>query len=210
MSPEDQSDELFARLREADPGAHLPPADPDRVARVLEDVMSDNDTLTPRASGTRGRNPLTWLVAAAAAVLIAAGGAFALLGGDDPVAPPPTAGEAPTVTALALPPDAPGRCMVPSPEVLGGAAYAVAGEVTMVEGGTATIEPTQWYAGEETDVVEVDAGSADLAALIGAPEFVAGERYLVAGNQDGKVLVCGFSGPWSEDLAQLYDAAFAG
>jgi hypothetical protein len=99
--------------------------------------------------------------------------------------------------------------MVPSPDVLGGAAaHAVDAEVTAVEAGTATLDPTAWYAGEETDVVEVDAGSADLEALIGAPRFEEGQRYLVAANEEGEVMVCGFSGPWSDQLADLYAEAF--
>jgi hypothetical protein len=200
IDPDDDRD-LVDRLRAADPGAHLPPADPTRVDRLLEDAMSES-TAAPRS-----RKPLTWLVAAAAVVLVAAGGAFAVLGGDDEP-PPPTAGPSETTTALRVTGSGSGRCMVPSPDVLGGAAHAVDAEVTAVEAGTATLDPTAWYAGEETDVVEVDAGSADLEALIGAPRFEEGQRYLVAANEEGEVMVCGFSGPWSDQLADLYAEAF--
>ncbi len=155
-----------------------------------------------------------WLVAAAAVVLIAvAGGLMFLPGSDGPETP--TAAEAPaetgdpTVTELTLSGDGAGRCMVPTPEVLGGAASAVDAEVTAVEDGRATLTPTTWYAGEETDEVEVAAGSADLAALIGAPQFEEGQRYLVAANEEGKVMVCGFSGPYDEELADLYAEAAA-
>lgn len=212
--------ELLDRLRAADPGTDLPPADPTRVDRLLEDVMSDTrqdaPIPTPIPTEAQTRNPLTWLVAAAALVLIAAGGVLALAGGDDSPLAPPTAGSsgAPagevTTTELALPGGAPARCMVPSAEVLAGAAYAVDAEVTAVAGGTATLEPTTWYAGEQTDRVEVAAGSADLAALIGAPEFQVGQRYLVAGNGEGQVMVCGFSGPYDQRLAGLYAEAFGG
>lgn len=200
----DDDRDLFDRLRAADPTTHLPDADPTRVDRLLEDVMSQTSTET---TDTPTRNPLTWLVAAAAVVLIAVAGSLMFLG-DDRVEPAPTAAEAPTVTELSLSGDGAGRCMVPSPDVLGGAAYGVDAEVIAVEGGTATLEPTQWYAGEETDRVEVAAGSADLAALIGAPRFEVGQRYLVAANDDGRVMVCGFSGPYTQDLADLYAEAF--
>ena len=198
----DEPDEqLLARLRAADPGTDLPPADPTRVDRLLEDVMSHTET------ETRTRTPLAWLVAAAAVVLIAvAGGLMFLPGSDAPEAP--VAGGEPTVTALTLAGAGAGRCMVPSPDVLGGAAYAVDAEVTTVEGGTATLTPTTWYAGEETDEVEVAAGSGDLAALIGAPRFEEGQRYLVAANDRGQVMVCGFSGPYDDQLAALYAEAF--
>ncbi len=55
---------------------------------------------------------------------------------------------------------------------------------------------------------KVDAGSADLTALIGAPQFETGDRYLVAGTADGDVMVCGFSGPYDDRLAKLYAEAF--
>lgn len=206
-SHEPDEHELSDRMRAADPAAGLPPADPTRVDRLLEDVMSETDPRT--------RTPLTWLVAAAAVVLIAAAGSVALLGRPDPAAPP-TAGAGadadadPTVTELTLAAQGPGRCMVPSAEVLGGAAYAVDGRVTEVAEGRATLAPTLWFAGEPTDEVVVAAGSADLQALIGAPRFREGERYLVAAADDGDVMVCGFSGPWTERLAGLYDRAFGG
>lgn len=202
-------DELFDRLRAADPGAALPPADPTRVDRLLEDVMSDSDTGKESVTETRRRHPLTWLVAAAALVLIGVAGSVLLLG-DDRIEPMPTLTGVPTVTELSLAGDGAARCMVPSADVLGRAAYAVDAEVTSVEGGTATLSPTTWYAGEETDEVEVAAGSADLEALIGAPRFEEGQRYLVAANENGKVMVCGFSGVHDERLARLYAEAFGG
>jgi hypothetical protein len=63
MTDHDERDELFARLRDADPAAALPPADPDRVARLLEDAMSHDTMTESRETGTRGRSPLTWLAA---------------------------------------------------------------------------------------------------------------------------------------------------
>lgn len=197
-------DELLARLRVGDPGADLPPADPTRVDRLLEDVMSDTET------ETRTRNPLTWLVAAAAVALIAVAGGLMFLPGDDSVAPVTSASDEPTVTELSLAGSGSGRCMVPNADVLAGAASAVDAEVTAVDGGTATLTPTTWYAGEETDQVEVAAGSADLEALIGAPRFEEGQRYLVAANDSGEVMVCGFSGPYDDELAALYAEAFGG
>lgn len=204
-------DELLGRLRDADPAASLPPADPTRVDRLLEDAMSHTESAPAetRATGTRGRSPLTWLVAAAAVVLIAAAGMVSLVGGDDPVAPPAAAPE-PTSTTLTLPAGAPGRCMVPNAQTLSTAAYAVDAEVVSVAGGTAVLEPTEWYAGEPTDRIEVAAGSSDLQALIGAPRFEEGQRFLVAGSGDGQVMVCGFSGPYDAELAALYAEAFPG
>lgn len=198
-----EHDDLHDRLRAADPAADLPPADPARVDRLLEAAMTDPETARS--------NPLRWLVAAAALLLIAGAGTLMVLGRPDAPTPPATVadpGSTPTSTELTVAGNGAGRCMVPNPEVLAGAAYAVDAEVTAVAGGRATLAPTTWYAGEETDTVEVAAGSADLAALIGAPQFEEGQRYLVAANEDGRVMVCGFSGLWSDDLASLYAEAF--
>ena len=49
-------DELLARLRAADPAASLPPADPSRVARLLEDTMS-HDRHRPHARATESARP---------------------------------------------------------------------------------------------------------------------------------------------------------
>jgi hypothetical protein len=207
MTDHDERDELFARLRDADPAAALPPADPDRVARLLEDAMSHDTMTESRETGTRGRSPLTWLVAAAAVALIAAAGGFAVLSRDSDPEPPPTAAE-PTVTELTMPETSSGRCMVPSAEVLKGAAYAFDGTVIAIENDTATLEVDQWYAGDQTDQVDVDQSGSDLSSLILAPVFEEGQRFLVAGTQDGSVIVCGFSAPYSADLADLYAEAF--
>lgn len=215
MTDHGPDDALFVRLRDADPAASLPAGDPDRVARLLEDAMSHDtelDTVTEsRMSGTRGRSPLTWLVAAAAVVLIVAAGllTFVDLGGDPSV---PTAGDRPsadpTVTELTMPGATAGRCMLPDAELLAGAAYAVDAEAVSIADGLVTLETNQWYAGAETDQVEVDQSSADMGALVGATQFEEGQRYLVAGTDDGQVMVCGFSGPYTAELAALYSQAF--
>lgn len=218
MSPTDNGDELFARLRDADPAAALPPAPPERVARLLEETMSQ-DLLTheSRQDGTQGRSRLTWLVAAAAVAVIAGAGTFAMVAGDDaapgPGEQPPVAGEA-TVTELHAP--AAGvyerRCMQPTASILQGKAVAFDGIVTDIDsdsrGDVVTLEPTQWYAGDPTDLVTVTAPSTDMELLLTTVEFQDGQRYLVAADQSGDVMVCGFSAPWSRQLEQVYAEAF--
>jgi hypothetical protein len=215
-------DEVFDRLRAADPAHSLPPADPERVARLLEDAMTEDtqhetqhDTVTEtRETGARDRGPLTWLVAAAAVVLIAVAGTFALVDlGDDPATPPAAGGDpsgaaTPTVTLLSLPDAVAGRCIVPNAQLLSGAAYAVVAEVVSVTEGVVTLDATEWYAGEPTDQLEVAQSDGDLQALIGATEFENGQRYLVAGTDQGRVMVCGFTGPYTDQLAALYAQAF--
>jgi hypothetical protein len=205
----ERDDELLRRMRAADPASDLPPAEPAGVARLLEGTMSHDVTDETRETGTHDRSPLTWLVAAAAAVVIAVAGGFLLTNGDDGGSPVAGAGPDPTVTDLRAPAPAAGRCMVPSAETLGTAGVAFDGVVTEQEEGLVTLEPTQWYAGEPTDLVAVTAPDRDLAMLLTSVEFEEGGRYLVAAN-DGEVMICGFSGRWSEDLAGLYADAFGG
>jgi hypothetical protein len=99
--------------------------------------------------------------------------------------------------------------MVPSAETLATAGVAFEGVVTEQESGLVTLEPSQWYAGEPTDLVTVAAPDRDLAALLTSVEFEEGGRYLVAANA-GEVMICGFSGRYSDDLAALYADAFGG
>jgi hypothetical protein len=203
---------LRERLRSADPAASLPPAAPERVARLLEDAMSHDllpETGESRATGTRGRGPLTWAVAAAAAVVIVGTGvAIALNGNDDTAEEVPSAGDAPTVTALVAPSPDERRCMQPSADLLSTKPVAFAGTVEAIEDGMVTLTPTRWYAGEETDLVTVDAPDERLNTLLTSVRFAEGGQYLVAANEDGSVMVCGFSAPWSAGLENLYAEAF--
>lgn len=212
----EQDDEHDGRLRAADPASSLPPAAPDRVARLLEETMS-NDALTEsRETGPRGRGPLTWLVAAAAAVVIAGAGIFAVLeGGDDaqfPSADPePTAGTQLSVTELTAPaPRSSPRCMVPDAGSLATMPTAFDGTVQSIEGDNVTLVPTHWYAGDPTDLVIVEAPSEALRQLLVTVEFEDGRRYLVAANDSGEVAVCGFSAPYTEEFAETYAEAFGG
>ncbi|MDI6911010.1 hypothetical protein [Nocardioides sp.] len=205
------TDELRARLRAADPAASLPPADPDGVTRLLEDVMSTELTTENRETGTRDRGPLTWLVAAAAVLIIAGVGLFGVLNHDTDPAAPPTAADDKTVTELTAPSAAAyaARCMVPNADLLRQQTVAFEGSVSTIADGMVTLVVAHWYAGDPTDLVRVQAPPADLQQLIGAVSFEPGERYLVSAT-DGRVTVCGLSAPWSADLAALYGQAFGG
>jgi len=216
-------DELLARLQSLDPAASLPPADPERLARLLEDTMSHDpqsagpDEETPgaaAATGARARSPLTWLVAAAAVLLIVGVGTWSLVSGDDPAGPgtaasgsgsPGSDDDGPLV--LSARPPAQGKCMVPNATVLSGQSVAFDGTVSAITDDQVTLDVTHWYRGGKADQVTVQAPAADLSALVQAVQFKAGERYLVSAT-DGYVTVCGFSGTYSEELAALYDEAF--
>jgi len=219
-------DELLARLRAADPAASLPPADPSRVARLLEDAMSDDlstesravesRATESRATGARGRGPLTWLVAAAAVLLIVGGGAFgvARLGlgtgtggaGDDAAV---RTDDRPTATRLRAPAAQAytARCMIPSAETLAQQSVAFEGTVDEISEGLVSLMPTRWYHGKPSDTVLVESPAPQLTDLIGAARFEVGQRYLVSAT-GGVVTVCGHTAPYSAGLARLYAEAF--
>ena len=202
MSDDPEDTELFERLRAHDPAASLPPAEPARVARLLEDAMS-HDLDTP----ARRRSPLTWLVAAAALLVIAGVGVFAVVGGDDEPQVPTAQDPAPTVVELSARPPVAARCAVPTTELLGNQETAFDGTVSAITDGTVTLAVTEWYRGGPADQVTVDAPPTDMQALVQAADFQAGQRYLVSAN-DGFVTVCGFTAAYSDDLAALYAEAF--
>lgn len=196
MSVED--DDLAARMRAADPAAGLPPAHPARVARLLEDTMEPTPTAPAR------RPPWAWLAAVAAVVVVATVGVALVARDGDPPAPPVAE---PSVTTLGVAEAAPARCMVLTAELLAGQELAFDGTVTGIEDRVATLEPTTWYAGTRTDLVEVSLPPDDLSMLIGVVQPEVGQRYLVAAT-DGWLAPCGMSGPYDPDLEELYVEAF--
>jgi hypothetical protein len=228
MTDDDQ--DLRDRLRALDPAVSLRPADPTRVARLLEHTMSDdldNDIPETRQTGVYERSRLTWLVAAAAVLLIAGVGAFVLLERDTqdvPAAGPGGAtgqsggatgqsggaADAATVTTLAVPANVgAAKCAVPSAEILARQEPAFEGVVDDISDGIVTLSPTTFYSGEPTDIVRVEAPPEVLGQLLLSVEFEVGERFLVSAF-DGQVSVCGYSAPWSPELEQLYVEAFPG
>jgi len=233
----DRDDDLRALLRSGDPARSLPPADPSALARLLAETMSADLEVRPvapddgtRATGTHGRNRLTWLVAAAAAATIAGVGGIAIAGlsGDD--SPAPQASDhrttPPTTTPEATPPGSTagdpvagktteltastpvGRCAVPTAEMLAQYDQAFQGTVTAVDDGSVTLMATDVFNGEVGETVVVAAPPADMKALTSAVDFQVGQTYLVSAY-DGSVSTCpGFSGPASGDVQTLYSEAF--
>ncbi len=192
-------DELQARLRAVDPARHDAPADSwidDLVeATVQEETMQETESRRAR-----------WLVPAAAAAAVAGIAAAAVIafGGDDG-----GDGGEPTTLALRLnAQDSMQMCMALDAETLGYAEQAFSGTATDVEGTTVTIETDHWFKGGDADIVTVEAGD-EAVLLEGGITFTEGDRYLVTAG-DGTVGVCGTSGPYTQELAELYEEAFAG
>ena len=206
-------DQLDARLRAADPASSLPEADPAWVARLLEDTMS-NDVLTEsRENGTHNRSPLTWLVAAAAAVIIAGVGIFAVVNGTGGGRADPAARRRPTRPSPQL--VGPGeaalsaRCMVPNADLLADAARGLRRHrgVDLRRAGHPRGHPLVRRRpdrpGDRRGAERGDPASSwppcssRTAGATSSPPTTSGE-----------LLVCGFSAPYSQGLASLYDQAF--
>jgi hypothetical protein len=219
----DEDPQLRALLARTDPARSLTPADPEGLARLLEDTMND----TTDVSGTtpaRQRGALTWL-AGAAAVAVLAGGGFALassLGGDEPSRPQaggapssptdtgsPGSTDAPALEVMTLQAPALGaKCAVPTPEILAQFDTAFSGTVTAVDGDTVTLTPSEVFAGADAAEIEIVGSGIDPRALVGVVSFEVGDTYYVSAS-GGEVSVCGYSGPASDpQVSQLYDVAF--
>lgn len=200
-------DELFDRLRDADP-ARRDARSQAPAESWLNDLVEETMSSTPASDGRRRR----WLplAAAAAVVLIAAAaGGFALSrGGDDSGEPDVAAPK--TVTKLALPGnDAMGMCMAVDADALRNVDQALSGTAIEVSDDKVVLDVDTWYKGGDTDLVELTPADPSMVALIGAIEFEQGAEYLVSAA-DGHVNSCGFSGPKEPTLQGYYDEAFSG
>ena len=101
------------------------------------------------------------------------------------------------------------KCAMPSAETLSTFDTAFSGTVTSLDGGTATLEVDQWYAGDEAATVTVESPSKDLQDLLMAVDFEEGKTYLVSAT-DTRVTLCGFTAEQTPELEALYDEAFGG
>lgn len=149
---------------------------------------------------------------AAAAVLLTA--LLAGCGSDSPSTGDGTAASSESTTAstsldLTVPAAQAGRCMVPNVENLATQDTAFEGVVTAVADGSATLDVTNSFKGEDAATVVVAAPSQDLQDLLVAVEFEVGQTYLVS-SLDGQVSLCGLSGPKDDQLSELYQQAYAG
>ncbi|MCX6395009.1 MAG: hypothetical protein NTV23_00810 [Propionibacteriales bacterium] len=203
---DETDDALRRRLRTGDPATALPPLDPNRVAALLEETMSETPNHSPKPG--RSRWLLVGGVAAAAAVL----GVVALGLGDNDESPSgggsstePLALPTPSTTELEAGPAVAAKCLAPTAEAAARQTVAFEGIVTEIKDGTVTLAPTHFYAGEETALVKVAAPDQGMSE---APDaFVVGGEYIV-GAKDGRVAICGLTGPADADLRGLYEAAF--
>lgn len=200
MHDDDRS--LREQLRGADPARDLAPLPPTWLDHRMEQIMTDQNPLTPIADVRRSPAMRVWVPIAVAGTAAAAAVAIAV---------PLMLGGAPTVEPLALPAGgglASGSCLPVTPEGLLDQEQAFAARVLTVEGDLVTFEVTERFAGEVADrvtVPQVDELTSDFSLV----PFATGDTVLVAAS-DGTVTGCGLSGADTAELRAVYDAAFGG
>lgn len=187
-------DELRRRLVRADPAVDDHPAD-----SWLEDLVEETMS-TPEKSTN-----WTPIAAAAAVVLIAGAVAFALTRGDDRSDSPPVA--KPSVVELTMPEPVATKCAAVTPELLSGMDQALSGTATTVAADQVVLDVDRWYHGGDATRVKLVPPSTGMAVALESVEFEQGRRYLVSAS-DGRANLCGFSAPYSPELAAAFDEAF--
>jgi hypothetical protein len=195
---------LERRLRDADPNARLA-SDPDRDQDWLRSTAASVKSRSARSRRPRG----LVLGAAAAAVVLAAAAGGAIVannGGDGSGGGAVVA--APTVTNLKLPaPDAMAMCIRFDVDTLAPMPVAFSGTVREANDESVLLDVDHWYRGGDTDQVRLASPKSDYVALEGGIDFQVGARYLITAT-DGRVNFCGFSGPWTQEMADTFAQAF--
>ena len=212
------TDDLHARLRAADPaaGSGVSPSSPTSIRELRENTMNTTDRDATHPNTTRRGHPdpahdgrrSPWLVAAAVvAVLSVAGAGIAGVltrGSEDS-----PAGSRPSVV-LALPDsNIASSCMQYSVDVLAGMPTAFSGTAVSVGEGTVLLRVDTWYRGGSGETVALKNPDRAMTSIEGV-EFAEGSRYLVTASEMGTVNTCGFTGPWTADMAADFATAFGG
>jgi len=189
---------LLRRMQAADPARTFHLAD-----SWMPDQMEAAMSTTPVQPKSRSRR---WApaMAAAATLAVLGGGGYAFLGGSDPAGTPNS-----TVTTLALPAGggtSMSSCVPFDVQYLRDMPLAFSGSATEVGDDSVTLEVDRWYKGGNADVVRLANYDLSTVSLDGFT-FEGGERYLITATE-GTVNVCGFSGPWNQELADAFGEAF--
>jgi hypothetical protein len=198
FEPDDDTRRLLGR---SDPGHALQPIDPDRLDALLEGTMTQTENNPARRTTTRR---LIGIAAAAAVVAAGVGIGVTAIGSDHGDGSAPV--DARSVTRLAVDAAPATKCVAPEENDVTAEQVAFEGTVTAIANGVVTLQPTHFYAGPETDLVEVDQPDLETSEL--PVDFRVGKAYIV-GATDGVVSICGLSGLATDQLRAVYDRAFS-
>ncbi len=189
-------EKLRRRMQAADPARHMPQTDswiPDLVEATMR-----TSTEVPLAN--RRRVPA---LAGAAAIAVIGVGTYVVVGQDD-VGPTTE----PTTMVLSMPDTGTSMtsCVPFAVEYLEDIPVAFSGTATDVADDTVTFDVDHWYRGGEADAVTLERYDVSSASIQGL-DISEGDRYLITAT-GGTVNLCGFSAPWSSEMATAFDEAF--
>lgn len=198
-SPDGAEEMLLERIKNADPARTLHPAD-SWIPEPMEVEMSTTP-VEPRS------RPRRWApaIAAAASVAVLSGVAYVVLGGSGPAGNPGS-----TVTTLAMPAGSEtsmNSCLPFDAKYLRDMPVALSATATKIGDDGVTLDVDRWYVGGSADVVRLANYDVNTVSLDGF-SFEPGSRYLITATQ-GTVNLCGYSAPWTQDLADEFDVAFS-
>ena len=196
--PDRAEAKLMRRMQAADPARTVTSGN-SWMPDLMEAAMSSTP-VEPKS------HPRRWApaIAAAASVAVLGGVAYAVLGGSDPAGSPGS-----VVTTLAMPASggtSMNSCLPFDAQYLHDMPLALSGSATKVGDDGVTLDVDRWYKGGNADVVRLANYDANTVSLDGF-SFEPGNRYLITATE-GTVNLCGFSGPWTQDLADAFDTAF--
>ncbi|MBI4259263.1 MAG: hypothetical protein HY658_01735 [Actinobacteria bacterium] len=177
------------------------------LVRAVARRQETKETTMARTRFREARGQRAALLAGAAAVVVAAViGAVAFLSGGS---------SAPRYTTAAPGTELGGETQMScvalgSLDTLPDREFAFDGTVTAIEGDRVTFEVSRWYrgggGGSVTLVAPISAGG---VTSVGGPDIEVGDRILGAGEEEF-LWYCGFSMHYSEDNAELFEAAYQG
>jgi hypothetical protein len=195
---------------------HIPYLD-----RLKDELVRSIETRTQHAPARLSRRPrgprLRWasLIAGASAMLVAGATAFAVLSGNGDPTPTP----APDRTSGDNPGPSLGRCVeeMTGPQSLRRREYALDGTIAAIDVPAGDDRPTlvtlrvdRWFkGGSGTSVtLKIYARPGVVSIEDGGFPLQEGARVLVSGDGDFIWDCGGFSGPYTPELASLFDEAF--
>jgi hypothetical protein len=202
------NDQLHERLQAVDPARHGDELAPDDawIAELARTAMSED-----RPPVTARRRLVVPLAVAAATTLVVGGAVTAtvVIGADDGAKSGNSLVAAKAPLKLKAPsPASASMCIRFSPDILAGMPVAFSGTVTSLGDQTVTLDVDHWYRGGDEVQVEIGRLDESAIALVGIPALNVGDRYLITAT-DGVVNACGYSAPWSDDMAAIFAAEFS-
>ena len=198
--------EAMDQLAKANPV--IPTDDDPNAEALLQRITSEAPT---RRAGWQQRAVLA--VGGLAALAVVAIGSFAVLGGggdgsgDGGQVPADQVDGEPTLDPAGG--GASGSCLAFSPEELRLRQHAFHGEATDVTDTAVTFEVIEWYSAEGESPITLVVDTALSSDTYRDFDFAEGEEYLVSGDAEF-AWGCGYTRPYSESEAEIWEAAFAG